>query len=183
MTEENYNNLKTGYLSFLKTMINESGGVIPHITVFGELKEEEQKTENDKKSAMIGIPLSPHDMENSENKEFFVEMILPKIYKSIKEKFNTFGIAYASEAWMHEINIENTKDPVTLEVLIISIDSVFSKKGEEVTIYQIERTGKQVTPEGDLVDTVNLKLHREESAPKKAEGIFVNLFKKLESKC
>ena len=179
MTESQYVSAKESYIKLLKDMLTDTGSVLPCITIFGELKDEEQKNESDKKPAIIGIPLSPDFLNSDETKDVFLDVILPDIYKNVKEKFNTCAVAYASEAWMTVVSLKDDKEPIQKEVLIVSIDSKFFSQ-EQYVIYEIKRTGKKVNSDGNLIDSIELEIF-EENAPGKVQGRFTNLFKKLEN--
>jgi hypothetical protein len=114
----------------------------------------------------------------------FIEEIVPSVFKSITERFIPAGMAWASEAWMR-IADANTFDPkrdnyknipIKKEVLFISIETDYIN---ETRIYDIERKGKQVNADGELIDHITLIENQELKAPDKVEGRFAGLYKKL----
>jgi hypothetical protein len=184
MTPEEHKQVIDLYLDHIKEYMTESGGLFPHITVFAD--EKNKKVEEDGKvhKAIIHIPIPSEYMKSDSEKDVFIEEVMPVIFKTLVEKFIPYGIAWASEAWMRVADADkfdpkkdNYKNiPIKKEVLFISIET---DAISETIIYDIERTGKQVCADGDLVDTINLKEIEEFRTPDKVEGRFAGLYKKL----
>lgn len=178
MTEQEYNELKEAYMKHIKTYMAEVGELFPNVTVLGDHLD---KTE-DPNNAIIHIPIPDEYMENDNTKDEFVDVVLPEVMKTVKEKFKIHAIAWASEAWMRKTDkdFDPTKDdykqlPKT-EVLFVAIES---KNKTESYIYQIDRTGMKVNDDGDLCDNINLIEITEFGNPENTEGRFAGLYKKL----
>lgn len=174
MTNEQYQEMRAEYIEYVKGFMNEFGNFGPMITVFADAQDEE-------KPAIIHIPIPPKFMEDEESKELFATEVMPEIFADLKEKFTPVGVAWAAEAWVRTMekgdDLSNFKNaPIKKEVIFISIED---KDGSETIAYDIVRHGKQVTPTGDLVDTVELK---EDESLKGMDGIagrFSNLYSRF----
>lgn len=175
MTEEKYQELKTQYVSNIKNFMSEMGNVFPHISIFGNHKDE-----NETKDAIIHIEIPDILMSSEHRKELFVQQVLPSIAKEINEKFIPYGVAWTSEAWVRESGPgdvpENWKDiPIKKEILLISLEFTHKK---EALIYEIKRLGKQVNEEGNLIDKIDL-LEEEVSITEPLQGRFSGLLEKF----
>lgn len=182
INEEEHTELIEMYLKHIKEYMLEAGGLFPHITIFADQIKKEENEEKIPK-AIIHIPIPSEYMKSDEEKDVFVDELMPSIFKTVKEKFIPYGIAWASEAWMRVANLDfnpkkqNYKDlPIQKEILFISIENGFKN---QTFVYQIKRVGQQVNAEGDLVDTINLIEMPEMKSPDKTEGRFSGLYKKL----
>ena len=182
INEEEYGELIELYLKHIKTYMTESGGLFPHITIFADQIDKEE-TEEKIPKAIIHVPIPSEYMNSDDDKNVFVDEILPSIFKTVKEKFIPYGIAWASEAWMRVADKDfnpkkqNYKDlPINKEILFISIESDFKN---ETFIYDIKRVGHQVCADGDLVDTIQLIEIPEMKDVERTEGRFSGLYKKL----
>jgi len=180
MTEERYEELKKTYLDNIQRFLTDTGGLFPHITLFG--------THNDKPdlNAIIHIPIPDEFLADEGTKDVFIDKVVPELAKEIKTKFTTEGVAWASEAWMRTIDKDQAKDPSVLEnwkdlpikkeVLFVTMESSFKN---ESLVMEIVRNGKQVTESGDLIDHVELKEMPEMSTPDQAMGRLTGLYKKF----
>lgn len=180
MTKKKLNEIKTEHLENILRMLKEEGGMVPHITVYAEKRI--KKTEEDKKPAIISIPVTDEHMESEDAKENFVNKLLIKIFKEIKKDFIPFGVMWVSEAWTRKAPLDfdskkqNFKElPIDKEVLIMVLST---KNKEEVNIFEIKRDGMQVNNEGEMIDTIDLIDRSEDFNPSdKLEGRFCELFK------
>jgi hypothetical protein len=176
MTEEKYEEIKREYVGNIKRVMNDLGNIVPHITVFGSHKSEEET-----KDALIHIEVRNEFMRSETMKETFVEEVLPEIANKVKEMFIPYGLAWTSEAWVRSASKEQPVPddwkelPIDKEVLMISMEFMHKK---EMIIYEIKRTGKQVNEEGDLVDHVDL-IEQDYSGAVDVGGRFTNLYKKF----
>jgi hypothetical protein len=152
MTQEQFIEIKEDYIQNMKDMLLETGNIQPMVTVIGDHLEEN-------KPALVHIPL-PGKIANSDHgKQMFVDEMIPEISKEIRKKFEIKAIAWASEAWMREGLKENydpivddyKKLPIKKEILIISVDT-----GVETENFVYEIIRMAVSPEGDLVETIEL---------------------------
>jgi hypothetical protein len=165
--EENINLLKEDYIDFIKTTIQETGGLHPSFTVFVELKE--SKGEEDAKIGLVHIPISNDFMQNDDTKDELVRELLPEISKTIKKDFIPYALAWASEVWVRRVDKDIAKslgpDPngIKLSQLMKTankVEAIFinieSDANTNVYVYEIVRDGKQITVDGDLVDKIEL---------------------------
>lgn len=183
MTNEEYITLKEDYVNHIKEFITEKGELFPHISVFCKIKD--PKDEDEKKPAIIHIVIPNEFMKDEKSKDLFLDKYLPLIATDIKEKFLIHSIIWSCEAWLRiadkdfDIVKNDYKElPIKKEVIIISIESDGS---DETIIYEIKRTGKQITNDGKLVDTVVLEEFITSDFPSKTGGRFTGLFKKFKN--
>lgn len=180
MTAEQFNILKEDFITNIKEYVIENGGIFPHVSIFADIKNPESEDEN--KPALIHIPIPDELMIDDEGKDKFVNNIFPKIAADVKKKFNATALAWTSEAWVRTASKEKpiTTDwkelPIEKEVVIITIESNYDK---ECVIYDIVRNGKQITPEGNMVDKIELIETKNLAHPDGLGGRFSGLFDKL----
>lgn len=154
MTEEKYQEIKADYISNIKRVMCELGNMLPHISVFGAHKDEDEE-----KDAIVHIEVPTEFMRSEEMKESFVEEVIPAVAKKVREKFIPYGIAWTSEAWVRTATKEEgvpddwKELPIEKEILMVSME--FSHK-KEMIVYEIKRSGKQVNEDGELVDHIDL---------------------------
>lgn len=182
MTNEQYLTLKEEYVNHIKTFVTQSGGLLPHLTVFADLKEPKDKEEE--KPAIIHIPIPSEYMEDDAGKDKFIKKVAPDLFKAINKEFIPNSIAWASEAWLREadkdFDIKNEdwkKLPIKKEVIILTIES---ENKTEAILFTVKREGKQVNSDGELID--NIVLTEDENQLGDAGpigGRFTGLFKKL----
>lgn len=152
MTKEQFEDLKSDYVENLERFISDSGGLFPLITFFAD------SIDNNKPS-IIHFPIPDEYVKDDETKDELVNEVIPKLAKEIKKDFNVIGVAWSSEAWMRTVDKTQEKIPEDYrvlpkkEVVIIAIED---ENGVENIIYDIEREGKKVTQEGDIIDSVKL---------------------------
>lgn len=172
MEKFNLEEAKKEYIKNIKNYMSDTGSMFPHISIFGTEKDTQKKS-------IVHVPIPEEYMSSSKMKDEFVDDILPLIVKKVNEKFTTEAVGWASEAWMSTFD-EKTKKPSDKrkEVLFIILST---EDGESVSLYDIERTGKQVNQEGELVDiielTENTAFDSTESHP--MAGRFANLYRKF----
>ena len=171
MTEEKYQELKEEYVGNIKKFMTDLGSMFPHISVFGDHKDEE------KKDAIVHIQVPEEFMKSEQMKETFVRDVVPKIAEKIREKFIPYGVAWTSEAWVRTAQKDqgvpdNWKElPIEKEILLVNMEFTHKK---EMVIYEIKRNGKQVNENGDLVDHIDL-IEETMSGAEKMSGRFTGL--------
>ena len=172
MEKFNLEEAKKEYIQNIKKYMTETGSLFPHISVFGIDKESEKKS-------IIHVPIPAEYMSSAKMKDEFIDDILPLIVKKVTERFTTEAVGWASEAWMSTVNDKTgQREKNRKEVLFIVIST---EDIESVSLYNIERTGKQVNQEGELTDIVelteNTAFDSTESRP--MIGRFADLYKKF----
>lgn len=177
MTDKEFEDIKNGYLKNVKQYLQKAGGLFPHISIFADHKEEEDK----EKHAIIHVPIPDSLMNSEKGKDTFVDKILPDVMSTVKEKFNVKGIAWASEAWMRHLEKGMTEIPTDWkslpkkEVLIVTIETA---NKNEVCIYEMKRDGLTVNDDGDMIDTIELIPIEGAKAPDDSQGRFTGLYRK-----
>lgn len=177
--------LKNDYIDFIKTTIQETGGLYPSFTVFSEIKDEVDG--DNPKIGLIHIPVPGKFIDDADSKDELVEQVLPEISKTIKKNFIPYALAWASEVWVRRVSKEEAeKHGNDLEKLVESakkVEAIFinieSEDENNIYVYEIIRDGKQITNDGDLVDQIQLVESDDltQSVDKKAiQGRFANLF-------
>jgi hypothetical protein len=180
ITDEEYQEIKNTYIEDLKTLLISEGGIYPHITIFADHKE----VSDDKKTAIVHIPIPGEYMVDDETKDEFVTDIMPSIFKSVKERFKPYGIGWASEASIRATDKEfdYTKEdykklPIKKEVLIITIET---ENKLDVFFYEIKRKGTQVNSDGKYTHRIELTfLENMSKLSNSVGGRFSGLYKKL----
>lgn len=177
MTKEEYSSLKENYIDHLTDMMSEIGSIPAHITVFAD----HINTKDSKKPALVHIFIPPHYMESEDSKDRFVNEELPPAFKAMKQKFKPYCITWAAEAWVRmagadfDVDKQNWKAiPIKKEVVIVSMET---EDTTETIIYNIHRNGKQVTKDGDLVDSVTLEKDEDLNQGRAVGGRFTGLFR------
>lgn len=184
MTNEEFEELKTSYIENIKKYMVDSGGLFSHLSIFGEHKEPE---DGQPVTAIIHVPIDPRFLKSDQTKDVFIDEVVPELAKVINEKFFIKGVGWASEAWLRTASkdqtITNWKDlPIKKEVLIVTIETEFK---DDMIIYDINRTGKDVTSDGDIIDHIELieqedmKNLNASSGKKEQTGRFTGLYKKF----
>ena len=178
MTQEEYIEIKKGYVDFITKFITKNGNLGPSITVLGTQRESGE-------NAVVHVPIPEKFMKTEKSKDEFIDDVLPQIAKKVAEDFTTTAVAWASEAWLRmlekdkatEEQLQNWKElPIKKEVLIISIES---GNGNDTFVQEIVRKGKKVNQDGELVDDVELLELPEYSNGVQGEGRFTGLYKKF----
>lgn len=176
MTQEKYEEIKKGYLENIKAYMLSVGGLFPHVTVFGSHKD------GNEKDAIIHIPIPDEFLKSEETKDKFIDVVLPDVAETVKERFIPYGVGWASEAWVRSTNKDekvpdNWKDlPIQKEVLFINLQ--FENKTEAI-VYEIKRLGKQVNEDGDLVDHIELIEDMSLTGIENMSGRFLGLLEKF----
>jgi hypothetical protein len=188
MNSVEFDELKIEYLANIKNYIENQGGLFSHLTIFAKINENfsiEEDLEDDEapnKPALIHVPIPDEFLSDEDAKQRFIDNVFPVMIKEVKSKFDIYGIAWASEAWLRQapigFKVENFKQlPIKQEVVIISLDTEFDN--EKCLVYNIERVGKKVNGDGDLID--NVVLTENENSNKTVDGMagrFCGLYKK-----
>ena len=178
MTLEEYQDLKQYYLEKTKQYLVEEGNVPPHLTLFGNHIAED-------KAAIVHIPIPDKFLQDDSAKDAFVDTIIPQLVKEVVKKFQITAVAWVSEAWMRVgSKSDSDKDlmnsPIKKEVLIFSIEG---KYGEQLTIYEMKRSGMEVTESGSMIDHIDLVECTEVSSSNpdvsSGDGRFQGLYKKF----
>jgi uncharacterized membrane protein YvbJ len=179
MTENEFNDMKDGYIKLVKGLLVETGGLEPSITILGTHKV-------DQTNAIVHVPIPGKYMKSEDMKDQFVDVVIPEISEQINKKFEIKAVAWASEAWVRTLDkdktdptqaLRNWKElPIQMEVLIVTIES--ADKNETI-IMEISRKGKQVNEDGELVDAIELTEHPEYKQGVTGEGRFTGLYKKF----
>lgn len=168
----NIEEAKKEYISNIKRYISETGSLFPHISVFGLDKKNQKKS-------IIHIPIPDEFVKSSDKKDEFMDEIFPVIVKELNNRFNTQAIGWASEAWMSTLDSKTNK-PLNerKEVLFIMISH---EQSENVFVFDIERTGKQINAEGELTDIIELKENTNFDSLDKNPmiGRFANLYQRF----
>ena len=183
LNKEEYEEIKQAYIENIEEMWNIFGGINPQISIIG-------KDFASDKTVIMHILLTSEIMQNDLTKTKFVNEVLPKIAKEFEPKCKFHYVIFASEAWIRHSkkeNIENWKElPIKKEAFVMIIEGADNFK--EQLIYDIERLGKQVNENGDLVDNIKLKFDVISSTSdsnypnandSQTNGIFNNLYKKI----
>lgn len=178
MTAEKIQALKSTYLDSIKNLLNETGGLSPHITVFAEHKAESLSGE----SAIVHVPIPDEFMKSDKDKQQFVDVIIPQFADKLNETYTAEAVVWASEAWVRTATPDQKIDdykslPIEKEVLIIVYESNYDK---ELQIYEMLRKGKQVNSNGELVDAITLVYDKEMSGQDYPTGRFTGLLKKFQ---
>jgi uncharacterized protein YutD len=176
MTQEQFNEMKESYISYMKDFMKEFGQFGPMITVFADNPQEEERP------AIIHIPIPPQFMKNNETKDEFVNEMVPEMFADIKERFKPYAVAWAAEAWIRRLSkndhFEGDYEQLPKkEVIFVSFQQKDNNTG---IVYNIKRNGKQVTATGDIVDQVELEEDKEFVDLEGMEGRFSNLFSKFD---
>lgn len=180
MTENQYQDLKKEYIEHLVETVNSTGGIFPHISIFADVIKPEEEDKD--KPALIHIAIPDEYMEDDDAKDRFINKMMPRVFKQVKQDFIPHAVLWASEAWLRVIekDEEVPEDyrtlPIKKEVIIITIGT---KDTEEVKLYAVKRLGKQINQFGDMVDMVNLEEMEEMSQPSSFDGKFSHLFDKF----
>lgn len=182
--KENIETLKNDYIDFIKTTIQETGGLHPSFTVFCQIKMESE--EDKPKMGLIHIPIPGKFIESDDSKDELVNEVLPQISKTVKKDFIPYALAWASEVWISRVDKKKVKeiDDISklaeaakkVEAIFINIES---EEENMVYVYEIIREGKQITTDGDLVDKIELKEATDLSQSSNegtVGGRFANLF-------
>ena len=179
MTQDDFKDLKQTYIEHIQQYIKDVGNLFPHITVFADIKDAKE----DDKPAIIHIPIPEEFMETDDLKDKFLEEVLPGVFKAVKAEFIPIGVAWGAEAWVRTVEKnavvkDYKKLPIEKEVIFISIET---KDKHETLVYDIERNGKQVHPDGSITDIIQLTEAKESGMSSGVTGRFTELYKLLEN--
>lgn len=166
------------HLDIVKEYINSEGEIFPHVTVFGKKVDVEEDN-----LSIINIPFTKNVMELGE--ENFVNDILPKIGKKIKQDFDIYGVSFTSMANMVVISkddVTEIEDAKKIDVVVISFE-FDDVENPILRIFEMKETGSKVNEDGEMVKQIELTYNKEvsEGASEKMEGAMVGLYKKLNS--
>ena len=141
MTQEQFLILKDEFIQDVKNHIIEHGEINPHLSVLGDIRN--PKSDEDKRPALVQIPLPENLMENKKEKQHFLNFVFPSIVKDVKKKFKIQSLVWTAIDY----------SPKNEFVMI----SVQTSKNKEFFTYKIVRNGKSVNSVGNLVDKIELK--------------------------
>lgn len=176
MTDQQFIEIKDEYLQNMKEMLLESGNIQPTVTIIADHLEEN-------KPAIVHIPLPAKIANSDDGKQMFVDKMIPEIAVKLKDRFNIYAVAWASEAWMREADVDDfdpevddyKKIPIKKEILILTVDT-----GDNVESHVYEIIRLSVSPTGDLVEDIELRDMPElNNQFTEQEGRFSNLYKKF----
>lgn len=176
MTDQQFIEIKDEYLQNMKEMLLESGNIQPTVTIIADHLEEN-------KPAIVHIPLPAKIANSDDGKQMFVDKMIPEIAVKLKDRFNIYAVAWASEAWMREAPVDDfdpevddyKKIPIKKEILILTVDT-----GDNVESYVYEIIRLSVSPTGNLVEDIELRDMPELSSQvADHSGRFGNLYKKF----
>lgn len=165
MDQIKYQEVKKDYIDNIVRHIQDVGNMFTHIALLGVKKN------SDGQVGIIHIPIdSSFTADRESKKEFFTEVV-PKVAKKVKEEFDIYGSYFTSEAWMRiggkDQDFEEAMSTAIKEEVLIIIGYTV-KTGLTSEIYNIERNGKKVNSDGDLVDIVTLVYN--EDVSEKGDG-------------
>jgi hypothetical protein len=155
MEQDKLKELKEAYIENTKKFTINDGGMFSHIAIFGLKIDSNQ-------DGTLFIPVNDEFLSSPVGKETFEKIILPQIVSHIKKDYIVASAVWTSEAWIRTSDKLETlhKDwqeiPIKKEALIMCFKD--SDNDASVIIYDINRTGKKVTEDGDMIDTIELEL-------------------------
>lgn len=135
------------------------------------------------------IPVPNEALTNDATKDQMMEL-LPFIVSQVMEnKMVPVCISWSSEAWIRKTEapkdgkkIDST-DWKSLPKTEAAIMFVESEKRSDIVVFNLERSGTKITPDGDMIDNIKLTLNEELDTTNKedqhVEGRFQNVFKNL----
>lgn len=181
MTEEAYIELVDVYKNKIIEIVNKTGNLPANISLFVEKKEDKDGSTN---PDVLIMEIPDQFMVSDESKDFFVDMILPSIFKKFSEKYTISGIGFTSESWLREATqeqldeVDDYKDlPIKKEIVVMGLDSDIKS---ETIIYDIKNLGLQVSGEkSGFIKNVELVVNPALSGLITVSGRFVNLYKKM----
>ena len=158
MEEVRYQEMKNEYIKNIIEHMTETGDMFTHIALFGTKKD------LDNKEGIIHIPISSDFLKSAESKNIFFTDVAPTIAKKLKEEFEIYSSCFTSEAWIRKGSKDDDFDEVMSKAVkeeVLVIIYFTQKDGIRTEIYDVERVGKKVNEDGELVDIVNLKYNEE----------------------
>lgn len=181
MTPEKFEELKKDYIDHIKNVVNVTGGMFPHISVIADDKDDQ--------ASLIHIPIPDQIMENDEDKDRFIDEILPEIAEKLhKDEFRPYAVTWAAECWMRTFSKEQKKEVLyngwkslpKKEIVFVSIETA---DNTEVITYDIIRKGMKVDKQGDMIEDVSLEEIKQDELPTSdMGGRFSKLFNKFKKK-
>jgi len=158
----------------------QTGGFPSHINIYAKKKESDE-------DVIIRVPLKAEFMDEDENKDFFIEVVLPEVGEKVKSEYNVDAVMFISESYlrMASKDFDHEKEdyrslPVDKEALIIKIET---KDSQSSVFYEIKKDGMKVVKDPDddktdLVDNITLEFLEDLSGESKEQkGRFSNLLK------
>jgi len=157
MKQDELKELKEAYIENTKKATVENGGMFSHIAIFGIKIDTNQ-------SGTLYVPVDDEFVSSKKGKELFEKVVLPEIANRIKKDYIVSSAVWTSEAWLRTSNTEEFKSvrenwqelPIKMETLIMSFRE--SDDNADIILYEINRTGKKVTDDGKMIDTIELEL-------------------------
>lgn len=164
-------------LDIIKNFIANEGDIFPHVTVFGKRIDSEEEA-----VSVIKIPFTKEVFKMGE--ERFIQEVLPKIGKKIKQDFDIYGVSFSSMAKMSimKVNKDTLEEEGKTETEVVVISFEFDDvELPTLRVFEVKKTGQKVTEDGEIVDDIELTYNKEisEHASESMEGAMVGLYKKL----
>lgn len=178
MTPEKYEAMKADHIDYVTNYIKKEGNIFPCITIIAD----KINADEDEKSAIIHMPIGSEFLESSKAKDDFVDNIIPKVFKEVKQDFIPYATIWVAESWVRRADKDFDFDKEDFTTLPISKEVVFilieTKDKEEAIVLEIKRSGMQVNEEGNMVDKIDLvPVEEYNDLPNKVGGRFSGLFK------
>lgn len=167
MTPEIIDDYKKELLLNIEAEMKDEGKVSTFMQILGE-------KEGIEKPVIIHIVTEFHD---EENKDFFVEEVIPTISKKLKKnQITPHYVVFVSEVWVTKVNKESGNSNKEEAVLI----AYSSESGENMEAYNIIRHAYEVDDKGELSSKVDLVKDEDLTAQgATSEGRFSNLYRTL----
>lgn len=179
---ENYiEEFKKKHLENIQTLMLNQGGLVPLIAVLC------YDTDVNEPMVMM-VPIMTEEFKE-EDKQKVVSMIIPSLFKEMKERHKKpICFSFSSEAWLRKMDIshkpesekkdvpENWRDLPKVEGLITTFETA---DYSELHCSTMNRIGKQINDDGELVDQILLeKFDTGQGSSSKVEGKFADIFKR-----
>lgn len=179
MTEQAYQETKKAYLDIITRMMTDTGGMSPHIAVFGVHTDDSLEITE----GIIHIEIPNEFMNSNTGKSLFMDQMIPQIASKVRKLIIPHGIAWTSEAYLRtgseDYKQENWKDiPIEKEVLLVNMEFDHIT---EILMYEIIRDGHQVTETGNLVDHIELREMTGIKSPEMVSGRLAGLYEKFKT--
>lgn len=201
MTEETYNELLEEYKSDMMDIMQSKGELYPHIVLYCKQKKDDKKKDESlmfdeinfptDKPSVVFLEIPSQFANNNDGKDFFVDVLLPEMYKKFIQVFDIEGVGWVSEVTVRVINKDDLKKdmsnyqdfPVKKEALIMNIDTDLKS---ETILFDVKVLGHNISSgeklfirRVELKEIEHIDTSDDNDNPPLLDGRFVNLFKKL----
>lgn len=178
MTEKELNEViqvfKEEHLQNIKTLMYKKGELLPMICILVY----DNKT--DKPAVIVTPVLGNFDELGKETA--ISELILPKIFDRLRdEDKKPLCFSFSTEAWLRKVDDKENPpaDWKSLEKIETVLTTFETKDGSEVVCCTMNRLGKSINEDGELVDRIELtELDMGNSKGHKIQGRFGDIFNK-----